>query len=100
MSNCPLIAGESQKDIWHVTHGGGWTFTPNFSSLALTVWDRQCLEESKQTITEWMNELISNSGDCRTTTATPGLLMTEVESSYAVDPFEGFLVVMKWHRYM
>ena len=32
-------------DMWHVTHGGGWKFSPNFSSLALTVWDLWCLED-------------------------------------------------------
>ena len=26
-------------DMWHVTHGGGWTFSQKFSSLALMVWD-------------------------------------------------------------
>ena len=31
-----------------VTHGGGGAFFKSFSSLALTVWDRQCLEESEQ----------------------------------------------------
>ena len=25
-------------DTWNVTHGGGWTFSQNCSSLALTVW--------------------------------------------------------------
>ena len=46
-------------DMWHVTHGWGWTFSQNFSSLALPVWDTQCLEDSErkddlinQTITE------------------------------------------------
>ena len=36
-------------DPWHVKHGGGWTFSPNFSSPALTVWewDRQCLKDSE-----------------------------------------------------
>ena len=31
-------------DTWHMTHGGGVNIlSSNFSSLALTVWDRQCL---------------------------------------------------------
>ena len=38
-------------DTWHMTHGGGWTFSHNFSSPALTVWDRQCLEDS-----EWKDD--------------------------------------------
>ena len=35
-------------DTWHMTHDGGWIFSQNVSSPALTVWDRQCLEDSKQ----------------------------------------------------
>ena len=31
-----------------MTHGGGLTFCQNFSSPALTVWDRQCCEHSEQ----------------------------------------------------
>ena len=30
---------------WHMTLGVGWTFSQNFSSLALPVWDWQCLED-------------------------------------------------------
>ena len=26
-------------NTWHVTYGGQWTFSQNFSSLALTVWE-------------------------------------------------------------
>ena len=33
---------------WHMTCGGKWTFSQNFNSLALPVWDRQCLEDSEQ----------------------------------------------------
>ena len=35
------------RDIWHVSHdrGGWWTFSKNFSSLALTVWDLKCFED-------------------------------------------------------
>ena len=32
-------------DTLQVTLGWGWTFSQNFSSPTLTVWDRQCLEE-------------------------------------------------------
>ena len=35
-------------DMWHMTHGGVWIFSQNFSSLTLTVWDRQCLEDSER----------------------------------------------------
>ena len=29
-------------DMWHVIHSDGCTFSPNFSSQVLRVWDRQC----------------------------------------------------------
>ena len=29
----------------HVTHDGGLIFSKNVSSLALTVWERQCFED-------------------------------------------------------
>ena len=32
-------------DIWHMTDSVGWTFSQNFSSLALPVWDWQCSED-------------------------------------------------------
>ena len=31
-------------DTCHMTHSVGWTFSQNFSSLALLVWDWECLE--------------------------------------------------------
>ena len=34
---------------WLATHGGGCTLSQNFSSLALTVWERQC---------QWVTEVI------------------------------------------
>ena len=58
-------------DTWHMTHGmwnvtydtwSGWTFSQNVSSPALTVWDRQCLEDSEQkddSMNQWIN-LINN----------------------------------------
>ena len=45
----------------------------NFSSLALTVWDRQCLEDSELK-DEVLNKSMSNRDVCRTAPATPGLL--------------------------
>ena len=56
-------------DTWHVAHGGGWTFSQNFSSPALMVWDWQC-PENISTNHDWL----SDRGDCRTAPATPGLL--------------------------
>ena len=49
-----------KHDIWHMTCDiwWGWTFSQNFSSPALMVWDRQCLEESEQknhSMNEWIN---------------------------------------------
>ena len=34
--------------MWHVTHGVGWTFSQNFGSLALTIWDLWCLEDREE----------------------------------------------------
>ena len=65
-------------DMWHVTHGGGWTFSGNFSSPALTVWDKQCIEDSKQKdhwLNQWMYGWINYKGVYRTATASPGLLI-------------------------
>ena len=54
-------------------HGGGWIFSQNVCSLALTVWDRQWTKGwLNQWIYESMNEL---KGDCRTAPARPGLLI-------------------------
>ena len=48
-------------DMWHVTHSVGWTFSQNFSSLALPVWDWQCIEDiwTKGSVIELMNEWIT-----------------------------------------
>ena len=46
-------------DTWHVTHGRGWTFSQNFSSPDLMVWDGQCLEYSERnddSMNEWNND--------------------------------------------
>ena len=62
-------------DTWYVTRGGGWTFSQNFSSLALTVcegWWFEDLEEKG----DLMNELTSDEAVCRTAPATRGLLKT------------------------
>ena len=62
---------------WHMTHGGGWTFSQNFSFPALMVWDGQCLEDSEQKddrLNESMNEWIKVEGVYRTALAAPELL--------------------------
>ena len=61
------------RDTWHMTHSVGRTFSQNFSSLALPVWDWQCLEYIS-TNHELMNQSVDDGGDCRTAPATPGLL--------------------------
>ena len=62
-------------DTWHVTCLGGWTFSQNFRSLALTVcdlWYYVDLEEKA----DLMNQLINYEVVDRTAPATPGLLNT------------------------
>ena len=46
-------------DTWHLTHSVGLTFSKNFSSLALPVWDWQCIEDiwTKSSVNQWINEL-------------------------------------------
>ena len=56
-------------DMWHVTYGWVWAFSQNLGSPALTVWDRQYLEDiftNHDLMNEWMNELINYKCDCRT----------------------------------
>ena len=75
------------RDTWHVTRLGGWTFSQNFSSLALIVcdlWYYEDLEEKDDLITE----LINHEAVYRTAPATPGLLNTLVRPllPFAVTP--------------
>ena len=63
------------RDIWHVTHGGGWTFSQSFSSLTLTVWDLWYLEDWEEK-DRWRSDLINYEAVCRTAPATQGLLIT------------------------
>ena len=63
-------------DMWHTTHSVGWTFSPNFISLAFPVLDWQCLEDI-WTNKGWIDELINESvteADCRTALSTQGML--------------------------
>ena len=64
---------QATGDRWQVTLSVGWTFSENFSSLPLPVWDWQCLEDiwTKGSV----SHSISDGGDCRTVPATPGLLI-------------------------
>ena len=48
------------RDMWHVTRLGGWTFSQNFSSLALTVcdlWYYEDLEEMDDSVNELITRL-------------------------------------------
>ena len=58
-------------DMWHMTHymlhvtrGGGWRFSQNFSSLALTVWERQCFEDWEENY-DWLTELNGYTGSVK-----------------------------------
>ena len=57
-----------------MTGGGRWTFSQNFSSLALTVWEWRCLEDIF-TKYDLATQFINQKGVCRTAPATPGLLI-------------------------
>ena len=61
-------------DAWYVTHGGGWTFSKNVCSLPLAVWVSWCFEglEEKD---EWLNQKMNHICVCRTSPATPGVLI-------------------------
>ena len=51
----------------------------NFNSLALTVWDRQCLEDFERKdhrLNESANESVNDEGVCRKVPATPGVLIS------------------------
>ena len=67
--------------MWHMTHGGGRTFSQNFSSLALTVWDLWHLEDLEEK-DESATNLINEEAVCRTAPATPVLLIIYVNKSW------------------
>ena len=56
-----------------MTHGWGLTFSQKFSSPALAVWDRQCLEDFEQNVHS-INESMNDKGVYRTAPAALGLL--------------------------
>ena len=66
-----------------MTHGVLWTFSQNFRSLALTVWELNCsedLEEKQQWVSDWIND----NGVDRTAPGSPGLLIIalSLQASY------------------
>jgi hypothetical protein len=71
------------RDKLQMTRFWGWTFSQNFSSLALTVcylWYYEDLEEKDEWMNEWMNEWINDKAVHRTAPATPGLLIIYANS--------------------
>ena len=103
-------------DTWHVTHdtwnvtSDTWHLTPNtwhvicdiwwgvnillnLSSLALTVWDRQCLEDFERKdhrFNESANESVNDEDVCRTALATPGVLISFLDLAFYM------AIVAKW----
>ena len=65
------------QKTWHVTGCGGWIFSQDFSSLALTVCDLWYFKDLEEKA-DWLTESISQcsvGGICRTAPATLGVLM-------------------------
>ena len=60
-------------DTWSMTYVVEWTVSKNYSCLALTVRELWCFEDREEK-DDWLTELISYKGVCRTAPATPGLL--------------------------
>ena len=73
-------------DTWQVTYGEGLPFSQNFRFTAVTVWDRQCLEDEGW-LNEWINEWINDEGVSRTASAMTGLLLS---CSYSTNVFYNF----------
>ena len=75
-------------DTWHMTHSVGWTFSKNFSSLALPDWDWQCLEDiwSKGSLTHLINQWMIYKAVYRTAPATPVLLNGRGRPLLITDP--------------
>ena len=69
-------------DTWLVTGMRRWTFSQNFSSLALTIWERRFVEDIQKIFpqVQWLTDLISHKAVCRTAPATPGLLIIAVHT--------------------
>ena len=83
LSKCRFLCVNKKKNVdcrhydcrhFDCRHSDGYTFFQNVSALALTVWEKQCLED------HWLNELpnylVSDKDKCKTTLTTPGLLIT------------------------
>ena len=70
-------------DAWHIPHSVGRTFSQNFGSLALPVWNVQCLEDilTKGWMNYWMNQWMNDGGDCITAPAKLGLLLMDTDKN-------------------
>ena len=64
------------RDTWNMTHSVGWTFSLNFSFLALPVWDWQWFKYISTN-----HQSVSQSAVCRTAPATLSLLTTNIEQN-------------------
>ena len=88
------------RDTWHMTHYVGWTFSQNFISLAITVWDLwscEYLQEKDHWLTDWLTDY----GLCRTALATLGLLKLDgvgpVDYRPSTDQLHHFVTGYRWH---
>ena len=77
-----------------MTHGGGWTFSQSFSSLALTVWDLWCLQDWEEK-DDQLTHLINYEAVYRTAPAKPSLLNILLKN--AIKFREWFDVFLKFY---
>ena len=86
--------------IWfedNFTFLGPWGWGWLMRALQLVMWSEgkweanEDISTNHQSVNEWMNELISNGGDCRTAPATPGLFI-----SYKTTP--NMIQIVKGHN--
>ena len=61
-----------QGDTFHMTCGGKWTFSENFSFPALTVWEWMYFKDLEET--KSVSESMNDNGVCWTAPAILGLL--------------------------
>ena len=83
---CDMWHGICDTDTLHVTCLGGWAFSQNFSSLALTIcdlWYYEDLQEKDGSVTESIND----EAVYRTAPATPGLLTINKKNMYLLWSF-------------
>ena len=75
MCNVTCVMWQVICDMWHVTCLWVWTFSKNFSCSSYSLWFLIFGRfGGKGSLTESINEWISDKGFCRTAPATPDLL--------------------------